>query len=269
MYYSRPETVTDDKFIFGAAQSGYLFEAVKGKTLTLNGLTVYGRTFNVTDTINSTIENCHCFASLNGAGFQLDRAINLLLNGCEVSRVENGTSVQTGDGINVHISKDAIDGTKVCSFELRNCWSHDNWNDGYSDHEGCEGFINGGLYEHNCLGGAGAGLTPAYGAHDIIKDVISQSNNVHGLAYVGDGTQSSYDTGVYGSVQVVSSVSRFNRGDGFVFVMENQVGDFVNCVAYGNIGTGFKASAGTMRCINTKSINNATQYDGVESIGAE
>ena len=125
------------------------------------------------------------------------------------------------------------------------------------------------MSEHNCLGGDGAGLTPSYGAHDIIKDVISQSNNVHGLAYVGDGTQSSYDTGVYGSVQVVSSVSRFNRGDGFVFVMENQVGDFVNCVAYGNIGTGFKASAGTMRCINTKSINNDTQYDGVESIGAE
>lgn len=270
LYYSRPETVTNDKFLFGAVPSGYLFSAVKGKTLTLNGLTVYGRTFNVTDTINSTIENCHCFASVNGAGFQLDRSINLLLNGCEVARVENGASTQTGDGINVHLNKDATDKTKFCSFELRNCWSHDNWNDGYSDHEGCEGFINGGLYEHNCIGGAGAGLTPSYGAHDCIKDAIVQSNGFNGVFYVGDGTSASYETGTFGTITADNVLSRFNNNDGFACASGNDVTDFINCVAYGNRNYGF-GGGGTFRCVNCKSVDNlAGQYSAtVTNIGSE
>jgi hypothetical protein len=145
---------------------------------------------------------------------------------------------------------------KYTTFTLENCWSHDNWNDGYSDHEGCEGFINGGLFEYNCIGGQGAGITPAYGAHDTIIAAICQNNKI-GVRYTnGGGT-------TIGSMTVNSVVSRNNISDGFAAATSYDYVTFINCVAYNNTEKGFANYGATkFTCINCKSIDNGTAFYG-------
>lgn len=258
LYYSRPEEISSTKFLFEAREVTFVSASVPGRKLELDGLYFYGATLNVPGCIDSVIRNCASYGCYGGSGISLDRVRNALLENCEVARVEMLGSSPLGDGFNAHTDGDADEKAIRTSFELRNCWSHDNNNDGYSDHEGCEGFINGGLFEHNCIGGQGAGLTPAYGAHDVIKDAICQFNNNHGFLYTGNGEDVQYETGDYGTVQVNSVVSRGNTQCGFVFVSDKQVGDFINCIAYENGDYGFRAVQGIMRCINTLSVDNST-----------
>jgi hypothetical protein len=69
-----------------------------------------------------------------------------------------------GDGINGH------NGSKLPRGD--DAYSHDNQDDGASDHEGCGSRFNGGLFEFN----GGAGIAPAYGADQVADGAISRSN---------------------------------------------------------------------------------------------
>lgn len=270
LYYSRPSAVNENNYLW-YANTNFL-SGTNGKSLNMRGIKLFGASFNILDTVDSIIEGCAALGCYGGYGWSLDRSVNLLMIKCEAARAETNGSVNTGDGFNVHINQNANPNVEHCSFELRNCWSHDNWNDGYSDHEGCEGYINGGLYEHNCVGGAGGGITPAYGAHDVIKDAICQGNNGFGLMYTGDGTKTSYETGTFGTAHVVSVISRYNMKDGFNIPpsSENAIVDIVNCVSYNNEQYGYRAITGTMRCIGCIAENNTSgTYSNVENIASE
>ena len=140
-------------------------------------------------------------------------------------------------------------------MRARGAHRKERWNDGYSDHENAFAIIDGGLYEHNCIGGEGAGLTPAYGAVDVIRNVICQNNLSSGIQYAALSTSARC------SVYISNSVCRNNSGRGFS-VLGNAKMEVVNSVAYGN-GRGFGGSEyASIRLISSKSANNtnADQY---------
>lgn len=78
-------------------------------------------------------------------------------------------SQAVGDGLNGHFGAVVIGAGDL--------YSHDNWDDGFSDHEGCSSrLIGGGLVEYN----GGTGLAPAYGSDSVARGFISVRNQRRG-----------------------------------------------------------------------------------------
>jgi hypothetical protein len=97
-----------------------------------------------------------------------------------------------GDGLNGH------NGAKLLS--VSDYYGHDCRDDGYSDHEGCTTrWLGGGLVEFN----GGTGCAPAYGADDVIANVVSRKNQQRGtykkagMYVTGDPTASGAADGGY------------------------------------------------------------------------
>ena len=110
------------------------------------------------------ITDCASKYSLAGGGISYDFAVGITLVRCEVCRGR--------DGISAHSLGNRNTLAKCSVLTAIDCWSHDNYDDGYSDHENGEATIIGGLYEHNVKGG----ITPSYGAQDCYYNVTSQYN---------------------------------------------------------------------------------------------
>ena len=112
-------------------------------------------------------------------GFVWDNSIGVELIRCEASNVFTGEG--NGDGFNAHSSYPTPDQPEAKHVAtMIDCWSHDNADDGYSDHERCETTIIGGLFEYNVK----AGLTPAYGCHDTIQNAYCRNNVYGGISLV-------------------------------------------------------------------------------------
>lgn len=86
------------------------------------------------------------------------------------------------DGSNSHNGYDPVTGipssdvpgaSTVVSFDM---YCHDNWDDGDSLHERCEGEYHGGLWECN----GDRGVATAYGAHVIVYNGIARDNGING-----------------------------------------------------------------------------------------
>ena len=250
VYFSCPVAPSADNFIYGGYANAFgVTNAPAGWEAHFAGITFLGTACNIENSCNSVLENCRVYSSRYSGGFVIDNVKNATLKNCEVGYTNNGASAPSGDGINCH-----VDDGDSADYRLIDCWSHDSWNDGYSDHENSFAIIDGGLYEHNCIGGQGAGLTPAYGAVDVIRNVICQ-NNTRGIQY--SATSKSARCGVY----ISNSVCRNNSEYGFS-VLGNAKMEAVNCVAYGN-GRGFGGSEyASIKLIGSKSANNtnADQY---------
>lgn len=122
---------------------------------------------------SARITDCASKYSLAGAGISYDFAVGITLIRCEVCRGR--------DGINAHSLGDRDTSAKCSVLTAIDCWSHDNYDDGYSDHENGEATIIGGLFEHNVKGG----LCPSYGAQDCYYNVTSQYNIEGDNAHVG------------------------------------------------------------------------------------
>ena len=79
-----------------------------------------------------------------------------------------------GDGVNGHFGAVLVG--------VGDLYSHDNWDDGFSDHEGCTSRLTGGgLVEYN----GGAGLAPAYGSDAVARGFISVRNQQRGTHKAG------------------------------------------------------------------------------------
>jgi len=78
-------------------------------------------------------------------------------------------SALNGDGLNGH--------TGAVLLGEGDLYTHDNWDDGFSDHEGCSSrLLGGGLSEYN----GGGGVTPAYGSDSICRAFVSVRNQQRG-----------------------------------------------------------------------------------------
>lgn len=148
------------------------------------------------------VMDCSARYAYGGGAFSMDNAIGLELIRCEATRAFSGTA--TGDGFNAHSTTgSSIDtNSKRTTATMIDCWSHDNNDDGYSDHEGCEVTIIGGLFENNVKGG----LTPSYGAHDKYIGCYVRDNVNGGICHVGTAE----DGGVGGQTECINCISESN-----------------------------------------------------------
>ena len=86
--------------------------------------------------------------------------------------------------------------------------SHDNSDDGFSDHERCESSVTGGLFEYN----GGAGIAPALGSHCVCRDVYARHNGDAGYYCTGNPLET--ESGVGTQIVCFNCVSENNDMSG-------------------------------------------------------
>lgn len=232
LYFSRPEAVSEAHPIAYSSGSN-LFSGNSKKTgVIISGIETRYIRFNVTDLPFAYVSDCRA-ANIFGSGcFVYDRTRTAQFIRCEATNAQSGSN---GDGFNAHsyFSGDAF--AKQTTVTLIDCWSHDNNDDGYSDHERSETTIIGGLYEYNRKGG----VTPSYGSHCTCYSVYSR-NNYAGFYYTGAAEEA--EGGKFGQLLCIACVAQSNRG--------------------GGTQSGFRVdgAGNTAKCISCKSIDNGSGY---------
>ena len=256
IYLSCPTSVSTSNPI--KQGSGSLFyNDTTGIAFKAVGIDVRYQNINLNGMRNAELIDCSSmYCGGVGGAFTWDNGI-VKLTRCEAARCIAMAS--TGDGFNAHASKTGDSAAKTCIAELIDCWSHDNNDDGFSDHERAESVLRGGLFEYNKKGG----VTPAYGSHCSCYGVISRKN-YSGFLCTGEVT---IDEGGNGTqLLCVDCVSLDNdRGYPNVGFNINGAGNkitLIRCMAIG-CDTAFNVDestsmdlydCGTMNC--TKVFNN-------------
>lgn len=179
--------------------------------------------------------DCAAKYALGGGAWSWDAAIGVELIRCEAARAFSGSS--TGDGFNAHSTTDGPALAKHTVATLIDCWSHDNNDDGYSDHERCETTIIGGLFEYNVK----AGLTPAYGCQGTIYNAYCRRQPGSGIALVGSATAA--EGGKGSQIFVVGCICENNKNNFYVSGdasgIDENFGKFVNCVSLNGTQYGY------------------------------
>lgn len=183
--------------------------------------------------------DCAAKYAFAGGAWSWDAAIGVELIRCEATRAFSGSS--TGDGFNAHSIMTDSALAKHTVATMIDCWSHDNNDDGYSDHERCETTIIGGLFEYNVK----AGLTPAYGCHDTIYNAYCRKQVNNGIALVGSATA---EEGGRGSqIFVIGCICENNANNYYVSGdksgKDENFGKFVNCISLNGSKYGYLCGA--------------------------
>lgn len=183
--------------------------------------------------------DCAAKYAFGGGAWSWEAAIGVELIRCEAARAFSGSS--TGDGFNAHSTTAGPALAKHTVATLIDCWSHDNNDDGYSDHERCETTIIGGLFEYNVK----AGLTPAYGCHDTIYNAYCRKQVNNGIALVGSATA---EEGGRGSqIFVIGCICENNKNNFYVSGdksgKDENFGKFVNCISLNGTQYGYLCGA--------------------------
>ena len=183
--------------------------------------------------------DCAAKYALGGGAWSWEAAIGVELIRCEAARAFSGST--TGDGFNAHSTTAGPALAKHTVATFIDCWSHDNNDDGYSDHERCETTIIGGLFEYNVK----AGLTPAYGCHDTIYNAYCRKQVNNGIALVGSATA---EEGGRGSqIFVIGCICENNKNNFYVSGdksgKDENFGKFVNCISLNGTQYGYLCGA--------------------------
>lgn len=183
--------------------------------------------------------DCAAKYAFGGGAWSWNAAIGVELIRCEAARAFSGSS--TGDGFNAHSTTDSPALAKHTVATLIDCWSHDNNDDGYSDHERCETTIIGGLFEYNVK----AGLTPAYGCHDMIYNAYCRKQVNNGIALVGGATAAEGGRG--SQIFVIGCICENNKNNFYVSGdksgKDENFGKFVNCISLNGTQYGYLCGA--------------------------
>ena len=171
--------------------------------------------------------DCAAKYAFGGGAWSWEAAIGVELIRCEAARAFSGSS--TGDGFNAHSTTADPALAKHTVATMIDCWSHDNNDDGYSDHERCETTIIGGLFEYNVK----AGLTPAFGCHDTIYNAYCRKQVNNGIALVGSATAAEGGRG--SQIFVIGCICENNANNYYVSGdksgKDENFGKFVNCIS--------------------------------------
>jgi hypothetical protein len=226
--------------------------------MTLGRIETNCMNFDVRNLTAQTLVECKCRNVDSPGGFRYDCALGAKFVRCEASRVSYG---DYGDGFNGHNTNRKDDDPKArgTTCELIDCWSHDNYDDGYSDHEASETIIRGGLFEWNGKGG----VVPSFGSHLTCYDVMSRHNN-NGFNYVGEPN----DAGMYGQIVCYNCVAESNDNTlwgtatnelhGFNITGANNSAILINCKSINNPGYQYRLASGSCmaKLIDCGAINN-------------
>lgn len=172
VYLSRPVSISASNPVCYSTGADFFAGGNGGKSVEMNGIEVWYMTVNVNGMLYPVIADCAARYVFSGGAFCWHNATGATFIRCEAVSATYGN---TGDGFNGHSTPG-----HSTSATLIDCWSHDNCDDGFSDHERCRSTLMGGLFEYN----GKAGVTPAYGSHNVSHGVLSRCN-YSGFLYVG------------------------------------------------------------------------------------
>lgn len=257
IYFSRPQSITEANPLCCSTAGSFLRNLSRNMTLNITGIETKYLRFNVTGTVNSVIKDCKSTNVCGAGAFMYDQSVGCEFIRCEAARCFSGSN---GDGFNAHSSNTGDIYSKQTTVTLTDCWSHDNHDDGYSDHERSEITIIGGLYEYNGKGG----ITPSYGSHCTCYNVYSRKNYA-GFYYTGPVDEN--EGGVYGQMYCHGCVSEDNdRGGtrtGFRVDGAGNTMTLINCISLDN-NNGFVADTGCSarlmdcKCTGSKIVKKGT-----------
>lgn len=257
LYFSRPSVITETNPLCCSLHNSLFKNADRRISLHMSGVETKYMMFNITRTTGSVIKDCKASNAFGAGAFVYDQALSAEFIRCEASRCFSGNN---GDGFNAHSKTTGDIYSKQTTVSLIDCWSHDNSDDGYSDHERSEITIMGGLFEYN----GKAGITPSYGSHCTCYNVYSR-NNYSGFYYGGAATEA--EGGQYGQMYCVNCIAENNnRGGaraGFKVDGAHNKMELVGCKSIGNnygFIVGNEQNIGKL--IDCSAINNAVVKSG-------
>lgn len=228
---------------------------------------LYG-TMDLTKCHNGKITDCSAKYSYGAGAIFWDGAIGLQLIRCEAARAFSGTS--SGDGFNAHAITSTPSNSRHTICTMIDCWSHDNNDDGYSDHERCETTIIGGLFEYNIKGG----ITPSYGAQDTIYNAYCRHQQLYGILYVGAITE--LEGGQGGQVHCVNCICENNGTSNYSISASadatyQNTAVMINCISL-NAGTyGYSAMTNSKMILHNCSDSGSSivKNGNIEVVNAE
>jgi hypothetical protein len=181
--------------------------------------------------------------------------------------MSHGTS--NGDGFNAHATNSGETYAHQSGTILENCWSHDNTDDGYSEHARGESFIIGGLFEYN----GKAGVTPSYGAHCTCIGVVSR-HNFSGFLITGtcnDGGSGNQMVCIDCLAYENNRAGTSNTGYGFACVSGNETYPNTmickNCDSFDNASSNYRAGRTASEIHNYVTLINCRQSGGYSNHG--
>lgn len=257
IYFSRPQAITADNPLCGSF-GAKLFDgfASRARTIELVGIESKYMMINVGGMSRATLKDCKAVNVYGAGAFTYDQSASVEFVRCEAARCFYGG---LGDGFNGHATNTGDPFSKQTTALFVDCWSHDNNDDGYSDHERSETTIIGGLYEYN----GKAGVTPAGGSHCTCYNVISR-NNYCGFFYTNGA--SAEEGGKGGQMMCIGCVAENNtRGGtktGFRVTTAGNSAILIGCKSIGH-DVGYACGTDTqMRLVDCGSLNDATVKSG-------
>lgn len=257
LYFTCPEAPSETNPICYSPGSKVFINVPDRMTINAYGLDFKYHSFNVSKSVGSHIEHCSSGNVFGNGAFEYDQCSSITFKNCEAYRANN---LLAGDGFNGHgLNIDDIYAHQVTA-RLTDCWSHDNCDDGYSDHERSEVVIEGGLYEYNGKGG----VTPSYGSHCVCRNVYSR-NNYAGFYYVG--TAEAGEGGKYGQIMCYDCIADNNTSGGtntgFRCGGNGNIMRLFNCLSINNgFAVGTDQNGGRIVVYGLKTGNNAQNIDG-------
>lgn len=232
IYYSRPQSVSADHPICysnGARLFGGVPIHDKRVSIKIVGIETKYAMFNIENVGTAEVLDCKAANVYGDGAFKYDRAKSAVFVRCEAVRAQKAETL--GDGFNGHSYESGDTFSKQTDVTMIDCYSHDNNDDGYSDHERSEITIIGGLFEYN----GKAGVTPSYGSHCTCLAVYSRYNYA-GFYYTG--AASAAEGGKYGQMICNGCVAEGNtRGGkkaGYIVDGGGNTAILINCKSIGN-----------------------------------
>ena len=246
LYFSKPKEISNENCI--CQPNGLCINAVGNKNIKISNLYFYYGAVSFINVTNANVEMCIAKYTSNWGCFYHNNSKNVKYVQCEAASNYYGSY---GDGFNGDKTTKNDDDYES-NIILIDCWAHDNNDDGYSTHYGCNAEIWGGLYEHNQK----AGITPAQGTHCIAHNVLSRKN-INGFYYILDPT--GQDDGINGNMECFNCVAESNSNDGFLCsgvkgTIKNSI-LCVNCISIKNANYGYQGNIRTLNCKASDNIN--------------
>lgn len=250
LYFTSPtEPSQSNPICFGTGND--LFNgADRSISIRLSGIKCKYMSLNLKNLCNAEAIDC-CSTNVFGWGaITWDNTLNAYFLRCEASSCSNGTN---GDGFNADVTNTGEAFSKHYTATLIDCWSHDNTDDGYSDHRHAESTIIGGLFEYN----GKAGLTPVYGAHCSCYNVYSRKNYT-GFMCTGDVEEA--EGGKFTQMICYNCVAELNNRAGnetgfYVDGLNNRM-TLISCKAIGNPTAYYVGETASIKLVDCTAFDN-------------
>lgn len=256
LYFSAPNAPSEQNPICYSPGNGLFSNGDRSISLTINGIKCKYISLNVENLCDVSLADCQASNIYGWGAIGYSNTLNAKFLRCEASRCYiNGN----GDGFNADVSNTGEHFAKHYSATLIDCWSHDNCDDGYSNHRHAESTIIGGLFEYNGKGG----LTPSYGEHCSCYNVYSR-HNYSGFLCAGEAEQA--EGGKYTQLSCYNCVAESNdRGGhyaGFVVKDNGNRMILIDCKSINNTNSYYVGQNATAKMTDCTTIGQTTLIDG-------